>query len=126
MITNEFNVLYKLNKKINALVGLVNTKFEVCDFDDPSGSFNSNTKKLWQVGVVGSTVIADKTTLWGSAAASKDLTNYEVGIGYEFSPNWEFNVNYRDINVKNFSMDQYTASYEMKAKGFWYGITYKF
>jgi len=71
-------------------------------------------------------VIADKTTLWGSAAAGKDLTNYEVGIGYEFRPNWEFNVNYRDFNVKNFSVQSQGGGFDLKAKGLGYGITYKF
>jgi len=126
LTTNEFNVLYKLNKQFSALVGFVNAKGDAKDNTNPSGGNIINTKNLWQVGVVGSTAIADKTTLWGSAAVGKDLTNYEIGIGYEFSPNWEFNVNYRDVNVKDMNISSASYGIELKAKGLGYGITYKF
>lgn len=85
---------------------------------------SSKTKNVWQVGIIASTVVADKTTLWGSATTSSDLTNYEVGIGYEFNPGWELNVNYRDLRVKDVRLGG--GSGEFKEKGMGFGITHKF
>ena len=124
MNTNEFNVLYKLDKNVAALAGWVNAKGT---FSDTLGYINgsTNTQNLWQIGAVASTAIADKTTLWGSAAVGNNLTNYEVGVSYEFSPGWEFNVNYRDLELRNFSFLRYTGL-ELKGKGTGFGVTYKF
>ena len=129
LTSNEFNVLYKMGKNINAFAGLVNAQVTLGQSisDGPSMEIGTPTKKYLQVGVVASTQIADKTTLWGSVGVGRHLTNLEVGVGYEFAPNWEFNVNYRNLNVKNLQyMMTSEYSLDQKAKGFGYGITYKF
>ena len=123
--TNEVNVLYKLDKNVAAFAGLVTTSGSVVDYTDSSYNTNINRKNYCQVGLVASTTIADKTTLWGSAAAGQDLDNYGVGIGYEFSPGWEFNIDYRYTHFKALTSESgYTG--DVTTKGVGYGITYKF
>jgi len=123
--TNEFNLLYKLDKNVAMVVG----------FNNVSGTFSQtglpdwglNTRSIFQLGVVASTSIANKTTLWGSVKAGKNLEDYEVGVGYEFRPGWEFNVNYRYLHLKNLSDDTFNDyGMEWKVKGSGLGITYKF
>lgn len=129
LTTNEFNVLYKLDKNIAILAGGVNAKGYAQDTTNSAGSNGFSTRNLWQVGVVASTAIAKKTTLWGGIAVGKDLTNYEVGIGYEFSHGWEFNINYRDFDLKNFNSSDDSVGFSdvgLRAKGLGVGITNKF
>jgi len=129
LTTNEVNVLYKLDKNIAILAGWVNAKGYAQDNTNSGGSNGFNTKNLWQVGVVASTAIAKKTTLWGGIAVGKDLTNYEVGIGYEISHGWEFNVNYRDLDLKKFNSSDDEVGWSnvgLNAKGLGVGITNKF
>jgi predicted porin len=116
--TNEFNVLYKLDKNVAAFAGYASAKgtMEIFGY----GSTSSDTKNLWQVGLVGSTAIADKTTLWGSVAAGSNLTNWEVGVSYAFTPNLELNVNYREVKVDDLQ------GVDVKAKGLGLGVTFKF
>jgi len=118
---NEYNVLYKLNKGVSAFAGLVTAKGTL---SEGALSISANSKNLWQVGVIGSTEIAPKTNLWGVAAAGTNWTNYEVGIGYEFTPNLEFNVNYREVQAKNLNF--LGLSGDGKAKGLGFGLTFKY
>jgi hypothetical protein len=124
--TNEFNVLYKLDKNVALLAGYMTTKATLSASTNsalivfPFGSTLSDSKNMWQVGLLASTEIAPKTTLWGSfAAGNNSLTNWEVGVGYQFSPGWEFNVNYREIKTSVESVD-------FKDSGLGFGVTYKF
>lgn len=116
--TNEFNVLYKLDKNVAAFAGYVTAK----GTEEFVGVFSasSDRKNMWQVGVVATAPLGDKTTFWASAAAGNDLINWEVGIGYAFSPNCEFNVNYRELKVDDLS------GVDMKSKGLGFGLTFKF
>lgn len=131
---NEFNVLYKLDKNVAALAGMVTAK-ATANFSgrayqeggyEGSGSFSTstNTKNLWQVGLVASTELAPKTTLYGMAAAGANLTNFAVGVSYEFAPNLELDVNYRTIEAKKLKYEGVEG--DVKAQGFGFGITYKF
>ncbi|MDR3588577.1 MAG: hypothetical protein P4N41_02850 [Negativicutes bacterium] len=119
---NEFNVLYKVDKNVAAFAGLLTAKGTLNFLSGPS--LSTNTKNLWQVGLVGSTSIADKTTLWGSVGVGSNLTNWEVGVSYAFAPSWEFNVNYREIEAKKLSYSGYDV--DAKSKGLGLGLTYKF
>lgn len=129
--TNEFNVLYKVDKNIAVFVGYVNAKGEMSFSDYPQLNFTTKTKNLWQVGVVGSTPMGEKTTLWASVAAGgSSLLNWEIGVGYEMAPNLELNVNYREVKASDFTGTSadgtaITAK-DLKAKGLGFGITYKF
>lgn len=129
--TSEFNLLYKLDKSVAVFVGYVNAKGEMAYSDYPGKNFTTKSKNLWQFGVVASTPIGEKTTLWGSVAAGgSSLTNWEVGVAYEIAPNLELNVNYREVKASDFSgtASDGTAvtTKDLKAKGPGFGITYKF
>ncbi len=123
--TSEFNILYKVDKNVAIMAGYMTTKATLAVSASSSlGSLSipslSDSKNMWQVGLLASTEIAPKTTLWGSfAAGNNSLTNWEVGVGYQFSPGWEFNVNYREIKTSVESVD-------FKASGLGFGVTYKF
>lgn len=118
LATNEFNVLYKLDKNLAAFAGYANAKGTLAV--DGIGSSSSSTKDLWQLGLVGTAAIGDKTTLWASVGAGSDLTNWEAGIGYAFTPKCEFNVSYREFKVNDLD------GVDVKAKGLGFGVTFKY
>lgn len=117
LATNEFNAMYKLDKNFAAFAGFVTGK---ATFEDNTGFNESASRNMWQFGLVASTEIAPKTTLWGSVAAGNhSWTNWEAGVGYELAPNLELNVSYREMKAN-------VSDTDFKAKGLGYGITYKF
>lgn len=129
--SQELNVLYKLDKNTSAFVGYHRSKFNATSDFSYISAPNKNTL---QVGLVSTADIAQNTKAYGIVGFGKDLANYEAGVSYEFAKNLEFNVNYRYKKVKNLS-DTYTDtnSFESReyrddvtAKGWGYGITYKF
>lgn len=125
LATNEFNVLYKLDKNLAAFAGYANAKGTLAGSVDTEegvleGSASSSTKDLWQLGLVGTAALGDKTTLWASVGAGSDLTNWEAGIGYAFTPKCEFNVSYREFKVNDLD------GADVKAKGLGFGLTFKF
>jgi hypothetical protein len=129
--TSEFNILYKLDKNVAIFTGYVTAKGEMSFSNYPGKNFTTKSKNLWQFGVVASTPIGEKTTLWASAAAgTNSLTNLEIGVGYEIAPNLELNVNYREIKASDFtgtsSDGSAVTTKDLKAKGPGFGITYKF
>jgi hypothetical protein len=116
--TNEFNVLYKLDKNLAAFAGFANAKGTLTEAG--WGSASSSTKDLWQLGLVGTAALGDKTTLWASVGAGSDLTNWEAGVGYAFSAKCEFNVSYREFKVNDLD------GADVKAKGLGFGVTFKY
>jgi len=116
--TNEYNLLYKLDNNVAILAGIVNAKGYL---SNPFVTYETNTRNFWQAGVVASTTIAPKTTLWGSVAAGNNITNYEIGVGYALSQSWECNLNYRSLKLTHFDYDV-----DLEAKGFGLGLTYKY
>ncbi len=125
LATNEFNVLYKLDKNLAAFAGYANAKgtlsaSAVSEERVTGDSASSSTKDLWQLGLIGSTALGDKTTLWASVGAGSDLTNWEAGIGYAFTPKCEFNVSYREFKVNDLD------GVDVKAKGLGFGVTFKY
>ena len=149
--SDEFNLLYGIDKHWAAFVGVVRSSGGVkAGF---SGSYQSWTggvtiPELWSeernnvhFGVVGSTVIAEKTHLWGLAAFGGDYRNWEAGIAYDIGKDVQFNVNYRDTKWDKIKFaggsitppagSGYEASSaevatDVSVKGWGFGITYKF
>jgi predicted porin len=119
---NEYNVLYKLDKGFSVFAGWVTSKST-----SPVGgvSVSTDTENYWQAGVIGSTRIAPNLSLWGVAAAGEDLTNFEAGISYQFTPNVEFNVNYRTIETKRLT-PMVPVFIKGKASGYGFGLTFKY
>jgi len=121
MNTKELNVLYKLNKNVSAFAGYHRASFV-------GGDYTKNNNTL-QVGLTGYDEIADKTTLYGTLGVGNKLLNWEVGVSYEVAQNTEFNFGYRYKKVRNL-FEGYNGgsiySDNVTAKGFGYGVTYKF
>jgi hypothetical protein len=120
--TQEFNVLYQIDKNISAYTGIVKSKV--------NGSFNgtalsSDEKSKVQLGLIGSTKIADKTTAYASFAVASDFTNWKIGVSQEIAPNLDFNVDYRRMQVKDIT-GNYVGTDDVTTKGLGYGVTYKF
>ncbi len=121
MSTKELNVLYQLNKHVSAFAGVHRAHYV-------GETYTPNSDRL-QVGFVGYDKIADKTTLYGILGAGNDLLNWETGVSYQVAPNLEVNFSYRYKKVSNLS-DGYESANEyidnVTARGFGYGVTYKF
>ncbi len=147
--SDEFNLLYNLNKNWNAFVGAVRYKGGVKT--NLSGSYSDwsaglSIPELWsddqdtiQFGVVGSYKIAKKTNLWGLASFGSDYRNWEAGLSYDLGKDVQFNVSYRDTKFDGlkFAGAHITApaGYEsshagvttdVTVKGWGFGLTYKF
>ena len=117
--TNEFNYLRKIDKNVLAFVGImsVDESAKQTVYSSHSEDYSST---FTQLGIIGSTKLSTKTTLWGALAVGSDsMTNLEVGLSYEIAPKLELNVNYRDMKFNINDND-------LKVKGTGVGITYKF
>jgi len=124
--TQEVNVLYKVDKNVAAYAGIMETRGIVNESFSGEGNMGVFTNKAskWQVGLVGTAKLAEKTTAYASIGTGKDLTTWQFGIGQEIGPNLEFNVDYRSIKAKNFELAGRTV--DLRAKGLGCGVTYKF
>lgn len=127
---DEYNVLYKVDKNVAVFTGLVNAKGRLT-FSNPTLNFSTKSKNLWQIGLIGSSPIADRTTLWASVAArNSNMVNWEIGASYGFAPNLELNVNYRQFKANDFTGYLSNGSAvnvsEVKSRGLGFGVTYKF
>lgn len=140
--TSEFNVLYKLNNSTSALVGLIRASGNYVYTYQYSSDVDSwitdiQAKSFWQVGFVSSSELASNTTAWCMAAIGKHLTNYEVGVSYKLCKNMEFNVNYRELKLRDFALTKneydngtFVASESdiggLATNGLGFGLTYKY
>lgn len=121
--TQEFNVLYKMDKNVSAYVGMVNLKGTINDED--SGT-SSGSKNKMQLGLMGSTKLGDKTTAYAQVGFASSFTNWKVGISQEVAPNLELNIDYRRTQAKKMSFDNGLGDVDMTAKGLGVGVSYKF
>ena len=121
--TQEFNVLYKLDKNVSAYVGMVNIKGNIND--EGSGSSSSSKNKM-QFGLMGSTKLADKTTAYAQVGFASSYNNWKIGISQEVAPNLELNIDYRRNQAKKMSFDNGLGDVDMTAKGIGVGVSYKF
>ncbi|SDF11326.1 outer membrane beta-barrel protein [Sporomusa acidovorans] len=131
--TQEFNVLYKLNKNVSVYTGLVRLKAEenanISYTDGSPSEFESNTTKTKnkiQFGVIGSTKLAEKTTAYAQVGVASNFTNWKVGVSQEIAPNVEFNVDYRRLKAKKLDFGIGDGEFDVSAKGVGFGVTYKF
>ncbi len=130
----EYNLLYKIDKNLTALVGLTNAKGSLKASGTIGGQpgsidFSGKDSNGYQVGLIGTTKLAEKANAYGIISAGNKITNYEVGVSYEFTKNAEFNLFYRDTTYKGIKVTYGgvdSPDFDYKAKGMGYGITYKF
>ncbi|EGO64009.1 outer membrane protein [Acetonema longum] len=122
---HELNVLCKLDSNFYAFLGVQRLSG---DLSVPgAGSLDIDSTTVAQIGVTGTTNLADKLTGWATAAVGNDNYSYEIGLGYEIADNTDINLFYRykefsDLEFKDISGYEFDA----KSKGFGAGVTFKF
>lgn len=120
--TQEFNVLYKVDKNVSVYTGLVSLKGNLTD----DGTSASASKTKMQFGVIGSAKLADKTTAYAQVGVASSFTNWKVGISQEIAPNLELNIDYRRTQAKKMSFDNGFGDVDVTSKGIGVGVSYKF
>jgi len=101
--------------------------------------FTSPDKNMVQFGLLGSTTIAKNLEAYGVVSFASDYRNWEAGLSYDIDPNWQFNVSYRDtkwdkMKLGNAYISSSTGNIgsldvgldDIHAKGWGFGLTYKF
>ena len=144
--TEEYNVLYKLDKNFSLFTGVVratpsaklNVSLGRYDGDELiSGGGNISTqghdKNIWQFGFVAVKPLNKDLTTYGIAALGSDYHNWEAGLGYKITKDIEFNVNYRDMKIEDMKIanlsipgENYDVKTDTKVKGWGFGVTYSF
>ena len=115
--SQEVNVLYQFDKNLSGFVGWHQAKIT-------SSVIDGDTKNTWQVGLIGTTEIAKKTTLYGIVGAGSSLLSAEAGVAYAFTKDLDLNLFYRykrmdDLKIVGHGVDT-------TVKGFGLGVTYRF
>ena len=126
--TQEFNVLYKVDKNLTVFTGITQAK-SIYNINGV-GTFTGETKSNWQVGVTGQTSLGDKVTGYATIAAGQDTSAYKIGASYAIDKNLDFDVFYgqnKYNKVKyNSDLGSAIADANYTVKGIGYGVTYKF
>lgn len=154
--SDEYNLLYSLNKNWAAFAGVVRAKGGVATSASASLALGegeywsggltipelwSKDKNIFQFGVVGSYEIAKKTHFWGRTSFGSDYRNWEAGLSYDIGKDVQFDVSYRDtkfdklkfagLNINPPAGSGYEATNvdvttDVTVKGWGFGLTYKF
>ena len=122
--TQEFNVLYKLDKNFTAFTG-VNQVQSIIRLNGTD--YAGDTKNNWQFGVTGQTDLSDKLIGYATVAAGQDTSAYKLGLAYAIDKSLDFDLFYgqnKYNKVKFSNVIGSTADYTVKGVG--YGVTYKF
>ncbi|MDR7866443.1 MAG: hypothetical protein RIN56_06445 [Sporomusaceae bacterium] len=117
--SQEVNVLYKLDKNLSAFAGWHQARLTT-----NAPGYSLPGKSTWQVGLIGTTALGKKTTLYGIVGAGGSLLNAEAGFAYALAKDLDVNLFYRykridDLKVNDIDLDTTT-------KGFGLGLTYRF
>lgn len=115
--SQEVNVLYQLDKNLSAFVGWHQAKLT-------SNVGDGDSKNTWQLGLIGTTEIAKKTTLYGIVGAGGSLFNAEAGVAYAFTKDLDLNLFYRYKRMDDLKAGD--AKVDTNVKGFGLGMTYRF
>lgn len=127
--TQQFNILYKMDDNISVFTGVFHGKIDFDGYFDPPGMhfYGIAERNIWQLGLVGSTKLGDKTTLYGTVGVGKDLTNWTAGLSYAVASHTEVNLSYRKLKVKDFDFfGNGIHSMDGEASGLGLGVTHKF
>lgn len=112
---------YKINE--NYLVGTYHITPYVSAYG--GGSYiktdTYNNQHFWgyQIGLKGQLPLADRWQGFAQVGVGDDSTNYEIGVGYDITSDWDAHIKYRrsDVDVDNYDDD---------VKGWQVGMGYKF
>lgn len=129
--TQEFNILYKLDKNFTVFTGMNQAKsiYGIHGI----GDFTGDTKTNWQIGVTGQTALGDKVTGYATISAGGDTNAYKIGASYAIDKNIDFDVFYGENKYKKVKFNPTFADAlglpndaDYTVKGLGYGVTYKF
>jgi hypothetical protein len=128
---NEYNLLYQLNHNVAAFTGIAQVKATQTtsgNADIEGGSIGTQKKNSWQIGLVGSIPLAEKTTAYATAGFGSKLTAYKLGVSYAVASNLELDAFYGYNKYKDLAWEgEYSNNHsDFTVKGAGYGITYKF
>lgn len=121
--SNEYNVLYKLDKHVSGFVGVNRVQAKAFGAD---GSWNETSKSesRFQAGLIGTTTLAKNLVGYANVGVGNDLVKWGIGVGYQFAPGLEFNVDYAETKMNDLEFNGYNS--DTTAKGLGFGVTYKF
>lgn len=111
--SHQINLDYQLNDYVTAFGGYIFNKLKTDYYDDTTNGY--------QVGLVGRYGFNDKTTGWAKFGIGNTITQYEVGVGYDLTNNWEANLSYNDSKYKDFKGDNAAKTHAVNL-----GVSYKF
>lgn len=117
--SQEANILYKLDKNLSAFAGWHQARLTT---NYPG--FSLDNKSTWQVGLIGTTALGKKTTLYGIVGAGSSLLNAEAGFAYALAKDLDVNLFYRYKRIDDLKVNDYDL--DTTVKGFGLGLTYRF
>lgn len=139
---DEYNLLYKFTPKAAVFIGAVRANGGIkIGISNPNlgisiPELRSDDMSILQFGLLGSTAIGKKLNAYGMVSMGSCYRNWEAGLSYGFTKDLEFNLSYRDTKWDRFKYLGVTTpgplhSLEVNAKGIeakgWgFGLTYKF
>lgn len=112
--SHQINLDYQLNPYVTAFGGYIWNKLK-------ANGYGNDTTNGYQVGLIGRYGFNDKTTGWAKFGIGNTITQYEVGVGYDLTQNWEANLFYNDSKYKDFSGDANVKTHSINL-----GVSYKF
>ena len=111
--SHQVSLIYQFNPYLYGYGGYVRNRLKQHGYHDNNSGY--------QVGAIGRLPITDKTTGWAKFGTGNNITQYELGVGYAFTDNWEANVSYNDSKYKDFKGDIDAKTHEVNV-----GVSYKF
>ena len=101
---------YRLTPYVSAYAGgsYVNTE-----------TYNHTKSYGYQVGLKGQLPLAERWQGFASVGVGDDVNTYEIGVGYDITPEWDAHIKYRDSDI---DVDNYDDS----VNGWQVGMGYKF
>lgn len=126
--TQEFNILYKVDKNLTAFTGINTVK---STYEVSGAELSGKNKTNWQVGVTGQIDLADKITGYATIAAGHDSNYWKIGASYALDKNLDFNLfyaenKYNDVKYNGIIASTWGNTADYTIKGIGYGLTYKF
>ena len=117
--SQEVNLLYKLDKNLSAFAGWHQARITASHH-----GLSLPDKSTWQLGLIGTTALAKKTTLYGIVGAGNSLLNAEAGLSYALTRDMDVNLFYRYKKIDNLKIN--SVDFDTTVKGFGLGLTYRF
>lgn len=109
---NEHYLLgnYRLTPYVSAYAGGSYVKTE---------TYNNKKSYGYQLGLRGQLPLAERWQGFASVGVGDDINTYEIGVGYDITPDWDAHIKYRDSSVD-------VDNYDDNVKGWQVGMGYKF